>query len=247
MDCIALRRCLIFMEAMSMDKEKILAYINIDLKKPVDKFSMKLFTGFYIGFSVFVFGFSALFRMVHFSFFHIAASVLCVLSLVFQLLAIRFCKNHAYEWLHHAFSVFSSILALLYGWLIFSKIELLEDGYPRFGWIHMAVLIAALVLGGYMVAKFCWVYKITKNNTVEEAKAMLDSRNKKHRWEAVALAVCPVLFVMLLEGSFFDVKLGMGFYAWALMCCWLVLGMMLLPKIVVIFKYKVYRGIYDCK
>ena len=226
-----------------MDKEKILSYIDIDVKGPIDKFSMKLFTGFYIGFSVFVFGFSVLLRLIPFSFIHLSISILSVFSLILQLLSIRFCKNHAYEWLHHAFALFCSILVLLYGWFVFSKGELSDFGYPRFGWMHLAVLFAALVLGGYMISKFYWVYKVTMNSTIEEAQAILQSKNRTNLSVPLVLAGSPMVFVRMLRGPFADMGLGAGFAAWTLMCCWLVLGMMLLPKIVVILKYKVYRWI----
>ena len=56
-----------------MNREKILAFLNIDLKKKIDKFIMKIITWFHVGFCVFVFGAGALLQLIPFSWFDIIA------------------------------------------------------------------------------------------------------------------------------------------------------------------------------
>ena len=46
---------------MTETREKILAFLNIDLKKKIDKLIMKIITWFHVGFCVFVFGAGARF------------------------------------------------------------------------------------------------------------------------------------------------------------------------------------------
>ena len=221
-----------------MDKEKILAFLNMDLKKDVDKFTMNLFTWFYVGFSAFVFGGGALLQLIEFSAVDFCALFFCLASTVFLFAGIRFCRKHTEEWFHHLTATVCSVLILLYGWAVFSKGELIEFGYPQFGLIHVSALLAALALGGYMILKFYRAFKITVNNTLDDATAILQSQNKS--LIPVAAAFCPVLLAVLLEGQFAEVKFSIGLGFWCLMCVWLALALFMLPKIIVIIKYRVY-------
>ena len=221
-----------------MDREKVLAFLNIDLKKDIDRFTMKLFTWFYVGFSVFVFGGGSLLQLIEFSLFDFCALFFCIISIVFLFIRIHFCRKHTEEWFHHLSAVICSCLILFYGWSVFSKGELAEFGYPRFGWIYISALIAALVLGGYMMLKFYMAFKIIMNNTIEDARAILKPQNKMLIPAAVAFS--PMLLVGLLEGPFTAMGLGIGFGLWCLMCIWLALALFMLPKIVIIIKYRVY-------
>ena len=125
-----------------------------------------------------------------------------------------------------------------FGETVFSKGELIEFGYPRFGLIHVSALLAALALGGYMILKFYRAFKITVKNTLDDATAILQSQNKS--LIPVAAAFCPVLLAVLLEGQFAEVKFSIGLGFWCLMCVWLALALFMLPKIIVIIKYRVY-------
>lgn len=133
-----------------------------------------------------------------------------------------------------------SILILFYGWFIFSKGEFVEFGYPKFGWMHIAVLFAALILGGYIMLKFYWVYKITVSHTLEEAQAILQSKSKNAILIPTTFAFSPMILVRLFRGPFSDMGLGIGFGLWSLMCIWFVLLSFIIPKIIAILKYKVY-------
>lgn len=225
-----------------MNKEKILAFLNMDSKKNIDKFSLKLFTWFHVGFSVFVFGGGASLQLIRFSWFNCIAWLVGVLSVVFLFLTITFCKKNTDEWFHHLCAIFFSILVLLYGWFIFSKDEHIEFGYPIFEWMHIAVLLSAFSLGGYIMLKFYRTYKIIMNHTIEEAQMILlsQSRNNNAMLIPASLTVSPVMLVRIFRGPFADMEIGIGFCLWGLMCIWFVLALMMLPKIIVILKYKVY-------
>ena len=219
-----------------MNREKILAFLNIDLKKDIDRFTMKLFTWFYVGFSIFVFGGGIFLQIIEFSVLDFCALLFCAVSTVFLFVRIHFCRKHTEEWFHHFAAVICSCLVLFYGWAVFSKGELAEFGYPRFGWMYISALIAALVLGGYMILKFYRAFKIIMSNPLEDAQALL--RRKDKMLIPVAAAFSPMLLTVMLEGSFTAMGPGIGFGLWCLMCIWLALALFMLPKIAVIIKYR---------
>ena len=75
-----------------MYKKKILSFLNIDFKKDVDKFMMKLLTWFNVGFSVFVFGGGALLHLIRFSWLDCLALFFSVLSNIFLFVTIKFSR-----------------------------------------------------------------------------------------------------------------------------------------------------------
>ncbi len=228
-----------------MDKNKILLFLNIDFKKDVDKFMMKLLTWFNVGFSVFVFGGGALLHLIRFSWLDCLALFFSVLSNIFLFVTIKFCKKNTDEWFHHLFAIFCPTLILLYGWFIFSKGEIVKFGYPIFGWMHIAILFSALAIGGYVVVKFYRLYKMLMSHTIEECQAALQSKNKNSLLIPATFLVSPMMLVRLLRGPFSDMGLGIGFALWAMMCIWLVLLLFILPKMIVILKHKVYLWVDD--
>ena len=224
-----------------MPKEKLLAFLNLDPKQPVDTFSMKLFTWFYFSFGAVIILFSILFAVAE----NIAFSWPCILFAVFFLIsctgffvAIQFVKNIVFEWFYHTVVVFSSVLVLFYGWIVFSKNDYLEYGYSRFSWLHVAVLFATLVLSGYMVMKFIWVFRLIKEHSVEYAQEIV--RGKTHVGVPIVIGASPFVIVRALRGSFETMEIGMGFAIWALMCIWLFFFLVLLTRICIILKYKVH-------
>ena len=78
-----------------MDREKVLAFLNIDLKKDIDRFTMKLFSWFYVGFGVFVFGGGSLLQLIEFSLFDFCALFFCIISIVFLFIT-RFYQKQNY-------------------------------------------------------------------------------------------------------------------------------------------------------
>lgn len=223
-----------------MYEKKILSFLNIDPKKGIDKFTMKLFTWFNVGFSIFVFGGGVFLQLIGFSWFDYLALFLCVLSNIFLFVTIKFCKKNTDEWFHHLSALICSVLILLYGWFIFSKGEFVEFGYPKFGWMHIAVLFSTLILGGYIMLKFYRVYKITMNHTLEESQAILQLKRNNAILVPAIFAISPMMLVRLFRGPFSAMGLGIGFALYCLMCVWFLLFLFVLPKIIVILKYKVY-------
>lgn len=224
-----------------MPKEKLLAFLNLDPKQPVDTFSMKLFTWFYFSFGAVIILLGTLLAVpnkIAFSWADILFAVFFLFSCTGFFVSIRFVKNVVFKWFHHTLVVFSSVLVLFYGWIVFSKIDYIEDGYSRFGWLHVAVLFAALVLSGYMIMKFIWVFRLIKEHSVEYAKEIV--RGKTHVGVPIVVGASPFVIVRALRGSFETMEIGGGFPIWALMCIWLFFFLVLLTRICIILKYKVH-------
>ena len=223
-----------------MNEEKILSFLNIDFKKNIDKFTMKLLTWFNVGFSVFVFGGGIFLQLIRFSWFDYLALCFGVISNIFLFVTIKFCKRNTGEWFHHLSVILCSILILFYGWFVFSKGEFVEFGYSRFGWMHIAVLLSTIILGGYIMLKFYRAYKITMGHTLEKSQTILQLNGNNTILIPAIFAISPMMLVRLLRGPFSAMGLGLGFALWTLMCIWFVLLLFVLPKIIVILKYKVY-------
>ena len=224
-----------------MTKEKILAFLNMDPKQPVDTFSMKLFTWFYFSFGAVIILFSTLFAVaekIAFSWPCILFAVFFSVSCIIFFVSIRFVKKVVFEWFYHTIVVLFSVLALFYGWIVFSKIDYLEYGYSRFSWLHVSVLFATLVLSGYMIMKFIWVFRLIKEHSVEYAQEVV--KGKTHIGVPIVIGVSPFVIVRALRGSFETMGIGMGFAIWALMCIWLFFFLVLLTRICIILKYKVH-------
>ena len=128
----------------------------------------------------------------------------------------------------------------MYGWAIFSKGEVIEFGHPRFGWMHIAVSISAVTLAAYMLLRLYRAYKVTMNHSPEEAQSILLSQNNGGVSILAVLLGFPMVLVRLLKGPFAEMGLGIGFGLWSLMCIWSMFAVFMLPKIIVILKYKVY-------
>ena len=224
-----------------MDKEKILAFLNFDSSKTTDKFTMKLFVWFNVSFSLFIILGGLLVEVFDFSLLNILFAALSLVTNILFFVSIHFIKTQANEWFHHLGVVLATILTLLYGWFIFSQGEVLEYGYPPFTWIHIAVLIAGFVLGLYLAIKMIWVFCLLKTYTIKQAREKL--QKKLPVWIPIVLGCSPMVLVRLLRGPYKSMGLGIGFAFWALMCIWIILLLAILPKVYVIFKYKVNKWI----
>lgn len=222
-----------------MNQEKILAFLDCDIKKNVDTFTMKLFTWFNISFGLFIIFFGVILKFIDLSLHNILFIVFSLVSNILFFLFIRCVKIVIFEWIHHFVVAFCTTLTLCYGWLTFSKGELIKKGYPIFGWWHVAILFAAVVLGSYFVIKYICIIKMLRNNTIEQAKAIVGKRIPMSI--PIFFAVSPMFFVRILRGPFQNAGLGIGFAMWGLMCIWLFFTIVVFPKIFIIFKYKVYK------
>ena len=228
-----------------MNKEKIMSFLNFDTKTTADKFAMKLFTGFNVGFSSFVVIACLLFgnqMSYDLSFTNVLFVIFSIVSNVYFFYNISKAKTVIHEWRQHFIVLICSILTLLYGWLKLSKSEYYYDGKPVFSWMHVVVFLASLILSGYMICKFIQAWKILEGNTLENAKIAIAIANLP-KYVPIAIAGSPMILVRLLRGPFESMGLGLGFGLWALMCIWLFMLSIVSFKIYIILKYKVYRWI----
>ena len=226
-----------------LDKEKILAFLNVDSEKNVDKFTMKLITWFNVSFAIVIALFCILLGNEEKLDFSLSTILFITFSLITNILffaLIRLTKNVIQEWNYYLIVLLCSVLTLLYGWIRLSKIDLRFEGNPIFTWMHAAVLIAVLVLSAYMILKFVWVLKLLKNHTVEDARAIVKRKTPPTSMPIIA-AGCPIALVYILKGPFENMGLGVGFALWSLMCIWLFFCLLIIPRTLIILKYKIYK------
>ena len=228
-----------------MNKEKIMSFLNFDTKTTADKFAMKLFTGFNVGFSSFVVIACLLFgnqMSYDLSFTNVLFVIFSIVSNVYFFYNISKVKTVIHEWRQHFIVLICSILTLLYGWLKLSKSEYYYDGKPVFSWMHVVFFLASLILSGYMICKFIQAWKILEGNSLETAKIAIAIANLP-KYVPIAIAGSPMILVRLLRGPFESMGLGLGFGLWALMCIWLFMLSIVSFKIYIILKYKVHKWI----
>lgn len=226
-----------------MEKEKVLEFLDLDTGKTVDKFSMKLVTWFNLSFGLFVILASVLLGgagRLDLSLSNILFIFFCLITNILFFMFIRSVQNSAQEWIHCFIVLLCSVFTLLYGWF---KISMFESAFyehlKMFTWIHVAVLATSLILSGSVILRFVWVLKLLKDNTVEEVKKIISSNF--HRSGAIVASISPIVLVRVFKGPFHNMGLGVGFGLWGLMCIWLFLLFMILPRMFVIFKYKLHK------
>ena len=232
-----------------MNKEKIMSFLNFDTKTTADKFTMKLFTGFNVGFSSFVVIACLLFGSetgIDLSFTNILLVIFSIVSNVYFFYNISKAKTVIHEWRQHFIVMVCSILTLLYGWLKLSKAEYYYNGNPVFSWMHAAAFFASLIISAYIICKFIQAWKILEGNSLENAKIAIAVANLP-KYVPIAIAGSPMILVRLLRGPFESMGLGLGFGLWVLMCIWLFILAMVSFKVAIIFKYKVYEWIDEEK
>ena len=130
-----------------MNEEKILGFLNISKHAKHDKFLDKIFMGFNIGFTVLIGGsllLSSLSKM------NIALAISFVIVDFLLALVIILNKNPAISYIIDSISLFFIIVKILIGYVIFSYIEAVEDGIPRFTWVHLLVILLSFWLSVYL-------------------------------------------------------------------------------------------------
>lgn len=221
-----------------MPKEKILAFLNLNVNQPIEKFIMKLFAWFHISFSVVICLFSLLFpsRMMWFS---IATYVFSAITSAAAFLSIRFLKNPVWQWIHPVIVICCSELVILYGWYTSSE----GEGLSKFTWAHLTVLCILLGMSAYIIVKLVWAYRLLETNTIERAQAILQKRASEQKIPKLLaiVACCPILFARFLKDPLKVIGLGLGFWYWALACAMMLFVLIFIPRIIIICKYKVYQ------
>lgn len=225
-----------------MTQEKILFFLGLEKNQKIDKTTIRIAFWFDVIYTLVIIGCGLLFELFLITFANIIfISCLLLADIVFWLFLKRI-NNPVYAFSYLIVVYIVTSFKLIYGYFIFSKAELIKDGYPLFGGAHIIVLILLFVAGVYLYVNFYNIYQDLKYHTTEYIILKTNEKNQKSKfkWIAIALASCsPMLFVRLFDDDFKNMKLGIGFGFWCLACIWLWLACMYIPKYLVSQKYKV--------
>lgn len=222
-----------------MEKEKVISYLNINPTAKANKSVPKIIEGFNIGISIFIFVFAAfLFRpenlILYFIFF--LWDIICFIFLLAY-------RNPLWEIPLTALGLISSSLKLFWGYIITSQFEFAEAQTPVFTWLHALVLVLAVMIVAYSCTRFYEVYKTLRDNSLTVAKGKIASQKSTPKWPAIiaGLSGSPMIFVRLFRDDFQNMGFGLGFCTWSLGIVFALIFAMLLPKLIVLMKFRVWN------
>ena len=224
-----------------MNEEKILGFLNISKHAKHDKFLDKILIGFNIGFTIMVGG---AFLLLSFSTKNLAFSISFIVVDFLLTLAIILNKNPAISYIIDSVSLFWIVAKLLLGYVILSKIELIEDGIPRFTWVHLLVILLSFWLSVYLSRILYRNYKFIEKYPLQKAKRKIEDNYRVPKWLPIATLVssCPMVFVRLFKDGFANFGIRMGVIFLSLACVFA--SAMFVPclfKCIVIIRFKAYK------
>ena len=221
-----------------MTIEKVISYLNINEKPNDNKLLPKICLGFNLGVTLFV----SIFAILLFR-----PSNYCIYIFwgLFDVIYFILCLTYKKTWWQipmTSIGLFVLTLKTFFAYKITSQFEFSKLGIPMFTWLHSLVLVLSIGTIAYFGVKSYQVYKILKNNTLTSAKKEIASRNRMPKWIALIalLSGSPMILVRLLRDDFKSLGLGMGFAMWSLGLVFVILFAMLLPKLVVFLRYRVW-------
>ena len=221
-----------------MTIEKVISYLNINEKLNDNKLLPKICFGFNLGVTLFV----SIFAILLFR-----PSNYCIYIFwgLFDVIYFILCLTYKKTWLQipmTSVGLFALTLKTFFAYKITSQFEFSKSGIPMFTWLHSLVLVLSIGTIAYFGVKSYQAYKILKNNTLTSAKEVIASRNRMPKCIALiaSLSGSPMILVRLLRDDFKSFGLGMGFAMWSLGLVFVILFAMLLPKLVVFLRYRVW-------
>ena len=221
-----------------MTEDKILAFLNLNKDKKIDKSLMKIAFWFDFSCTVAIIIFGLLLNIFKFLFLDYVFLCGSFVSIIFFAIWLKLAQNAASEISFSTYVIFISTLKLFYGYLCFSNMEKIEYGYPRFTYFHLLAILVFVSLGFHICWRFYKIFQYSKNHTIKQVRKYIEKKNGNFLWIPLFIG-SPMLLVRLLKGKMIDMRLGIGFCFLVLACIWLFLFLMLIPKYVVIKKYKV--------
>lgn len=224
-----------------MTQEKVLWFLGLEKKQQIDKYVMKF--AFWSDFlaTVFIITCGLLFEVIPITFLNIMWLFGFILADVVFYIYLKLIYNPIHLFSYSIVVFITTVIKLAYGFLMFSKAELLKDGYPMITWAHIVVLIFTVLTSLFLLAKYYVIWQDLKDNTIEYVTTKINEKNKKSKWKwiAIILGSCsPMALVRLLDDSMQEAKLGMGFGFWLLACCYFLIACLFVPKFIVSTKYK---------
>ena len=224
-----------------MNEEKILGFLNIDKHAKHDKFLDKINLGLNIFFTIMVGGvllLSSLSKMnIIFASSFVFVDFLLALTIVLN-------RNPAISYIIDSVSLIVMIAKLLIGAVIFSNVDLIEWGIPRFTCIHLLVILISFWLSVYLCGVLYRNYKIIEKYPLSKARRKIEANYRVPKWLPIAALVssCPMVFVRLLKDSLTKFGLGRSFGLMLLACVFA--SAMFIPclfKCIVIIRFKAYK------
>ncbi len=221
-----------------MEKQKVILYLNINDTTNTDKSLPKICMAFNIGVTVFMLIFAILlFRTTNFYTYILFA----FFDIIYFILLTKYHKT-LWQFPLTGIGLFALTTKLFLGYIIISQYELEKVQTSMFTWLHAVVLVLAIGTTAYFWAKSYQAYKILKDNTIESAPKIIAKKNPIPKWVALifSLSGSPMILVRLLRDDFQNTGLGLGFCMWTLGIIFAMLFAMLLPKIVVLIRFRVW-------
>ena len=221
-----------------MTIEKVISYLNINEKTNDNKLLPKICFGFNLGVTLFMSIFAILlFRPSNFCIY--------IFGGLFDVIYFILCLTYKKTWWQipmTSIGLFVLTLKTFFAYKITSQFESSEAGIPVFTWLHALVLVLSIGTIAYFGVKSYQAYKILKNNTLKSAKKEIALKNRMPKWIALiaSLLGSPMILVRLLRDDFKSFGLGMGFAMWSLGLVFAILFAMLLPKLIVFLRYRVW-------
>ncbi len=224
-----------------MTEEKLLAFLNLNKSKKIDKTMMNIVLWFDVGFSLMIIVFGMLLRCIDFTCTNMVIMFFMIIVDIIFFVLIRATENPVGEILHTPKIILSSIIKLLYGYWIFAKKEVIEYGYPLFTWLHAIVLILCIIGSVYMIVKFVKVYQELQKSTLKSALKKIKKESKVTIWLLRLSVIFLMIFVILFRTARAKLGIGIGFFMWSLACIWFLFVLVLIPKYVIAKKYDIYN------
>ena len=226
-----------------MTEEKILWFLGLDKEQKMNKFLMKY--AFWSSFitTIVVIGSGLLFKIIPLTLSNIIVFLCFLLVDVVSIIFLKMINIVIYLYYYVVVVFIVTIFKFLYGFLMFSRFELVEKGYPIFTWIHFFLIVCSVAASICLLLKFYIVYRDLKTYTVEYVETKLrkkEDKNKRYRILKVIIyglsGVSPFVLSRLFKAAFPELGLGFGF--WLFICCWIIMVSIALPKFIVIIKHK---------
>lgn len=221
-----------------MTEDKILAFLNLKKEQAINKTLIGITFWFDFSFTLAIILFGLLLNVFELNFSDCIFFVGCITTVFCSILWYKKATNPTNEISFPVYVLFISTVKLFYGYLRFSNREALVFQYPQFGWLHLMVMVVFILVVFYMWWKFYHVFRDLKKHTLEQARKNIEKKQLKVLWIPIFVG-SPMILVRLLRNDLIDLKLGVGFCLWSLSCIWMCLFLMLLPKYIVMKKYKI--------
>ena len=221
-----------------MNKEKIISYLNVNPTNN-DKTMPTLTLGFNVGVTLFVLIFGILLYHPSNYFLYVLFGVLDAIYFAF----LKIYRNPFWQIPLSAVGMLELTIKSFFAYIIIAQYEFVKDKTPMFMWIHALVAVLAIGAMAYLLAKFYQAYKILNDNGIKAAKKEISAKNKMPKLVAIiaSLTSSPMVFVRLFRDDLQIAGLSAGFFVWVLALAFAIIFTMILPKLIVFIKFKVWN------